>query len=360
MEAHTGNQRVILYYPRVLITPGPWLKQALLYWDTVGSIVPENLDRRIQNSRWMQELQDAGVLVPFRPETTFSRHPYLGDELLSEFREIVNRPHFQRLINPVTHFRIRKPTDQLENSPYYFDIYSEKIPEQFLDWLQHERFAMRMQNGQWRFDSRMGLLYMALLAKYMAEISDYSTIPGSDFGLYKNLIFKAERPEDASLGLSIRLRDLLPVPGPRVTIPQILQFRQTRRNELLQFRQEIDQFQAELKGAGDYTEVRNLTTRFSERMARHVNELERVLDDARLPFVLGTLENLVKMDTIPLIGIIANPFQVPVEFQLAGAAVVGGITIGKYLIDHRNEQRRIMRENSFSYLYQAKRQGLIR
>jgi hypothetical protein len=35
-----GIKRAILYYPTITLPPGGWLRQAILYWDQVGSIVP--------------------------------------------------------------------------------------------------------------------------------------------------------------------------------------------------------------------------------------------------------------------------------------------------------------------------------
>lgn len=348
MDAPIRNQRMILYYPRVLITSRSWLKQALLYWDSIGSIVPTNLDRRIHGDRCMAELREAGVFHSFRPEQVFERNPDLENLLFDEFRETVNSRQFQRLLK------------QFAKHPQHFDIYPEKIPGQVTAWLEQERWAERIGEGVWRFELHVGLLYMALLAKYMADVSQYTTIPGSDYRLYKDLIFQSKGQEDPSLGFSIELQKLLPVPREDATIDEILRFKRSRQDELLYLREEMDQFQAELKRVHEFAEVRDLATRFSERMTRRVNDLSDALDDARLPFYLGVVENLIKVDTIPLMGIIANPIQVSVQAQVAGASVAGGITISKYLLDHRNDQRRVLRENSFSYLYHAKRQGLIR
>lgn len=347
MVAPILHQRTILYYPKVLITRGPWLKQALLYWDSIGSIVPANLDWRIHNDRCIAELRDAGVFHSFRPEEIFERNPDLGDQLFDEFRETVNSRKFKQFFK------------RNHGHPQHFDIYPEKIPGQVTAWLEQERWAERIREGVWRFERHRGLLYMALLAKYMADVSQFTTIPGSDFGLYKDLIFQSKGQEEPSLGFSIKLQRLLPVPREDASIADILQFKQARRDELLHLREEIDQFQVELKSAQASADVSRLTTGFTERMERQVNALIQAMENDRLPFYFGIAENLIKVDTIPLMEIFANPIHMPIEIQLAGAAVVGGITISKYLLDHRNEQRRVLRENSFSYLYHAKRQGLI-
>jgi len=348
MDYQNLRQRVILYYPKILINPGIWLKQALLYWDVVGSIVPYSQNDRILNSHWIRELQEEGAYIPFRPEEVFNRNPSIGTALIDEFREKVKHPQFQLYYNG----GVRQ--DQ------HFDIYLEKIPDQVRAWLEGGDFVGRIGHGKWRFERSMGLLYMALLAKYMADASLYTTIPGSDYGLYRDLLFKSYNQENSDSGLSIRLQDILPTPHQEVTITEILRFRRQRRDELLAFREEIDQFQLELKQTQSITEVRDLTTRFSERLVRQVHNLCQVLDDGRIPFFLGSIENLVKTDTLPLIGLFSTLVQIPLGVQIAEVVALAGVTVRKYQLDHRNEERRILRENSFSYLYLARRGKIIR
>jgi hypothetical protein len=348
MKIPAQRQRVILYYPRVLITPGPWLKQALLYWDSIGSIVPQNLERLIYNDRWMRELTDEGVFHSFRPEEVFNQNPDLDSALFIELQETITDQTFQRYLN------------YSRGHPQYFEIYQEKIPDQISTWLDREGFATRLDFGQWRFERHVGLLYMALLAKYMADVSQFTTIPGTDFGLYKDLIFKAKGESEHRLGLAIRLKDVLPVPKRSVTITQILQFKRKRQEELFTLREEIDNFETALKNIQEFAEARDITTRFSERMIGRVNNLCKVFDDARLPYALGTLENLINVGTLPILGLFSDRVQIPIGVQIGGAAGLGVITVSKYLLDHRNDGRRILSENPFSYLYLAQRQGIIR
>jgi hypothetical protein len=45
MDTPLSAKRTILYYPTMSVPNGGWLRQALLYWDQIGSIVPEELQK---------------------------------------------------------------------------------------------------------------------------------------------------------------------------------------------------------------------------------------------------------------------------------------------------------------------------
>ena len=201
-----------------------------------------------------------------------------------------------------------------------------------------------------RFERHMG--YMALLRPYMADVSQFTTIPGSDYGLIRIYFFQIFNQENSDLGLSLRLKNILPTPRLDATLSDILSFRRQRHDELLAFRQEIDQFQSELKQAQNYPEVRDLTTRFSERFVRQVNNLYRVFDDGHIPFVLGTIENLIKVDTLPLISCLHM-------FKFLGYPIRSGCLGWNYhtenITDHRNEKEEFLGKTHF-HLYLAKRQ----
>jgi len=55
-------QRTVLYYPTISIPDNWWLRQALLYFDEVASIVPQTMT-------W--EGESRGTLIPLTPEIEF-------------------------------------------------------------------------------------------------------------------------------------------------------------------------------------------------------------------------------------------------------------------------------------------------
>ena len=43
--------RTVLYYPTVRLPRGSWLNQAVLYWDQIGTIVPQRWDDQFRLSK---------------------------------------------------------------------------------------------------------------------------------------------------------------------------------------------------------------------------------------------------------------------------------------------------------------------
>ena len=57
----TFDGRTVLYYPTIEIPSDRWLRQALLYWDRVGSIVPRSFD----------DYQDSQAIARFGPDIEY-------------------------------------------------------------------------------------------------------------------------------------------------------------------------------------------------------------------------------------------------------------------------------------------------
>lgn len=61
-DSSSGPKRTILYYPTISIPNSSWLRQALLYFDEVASIVPSDVN-------WSHEVGKA--LVPLTPDIEY-------------------------------------------------------------------------------------------------------------------------------------------------------------------------------------------------------------------------------------------------------------------------------------------------
>ena len=117
MEEATRSEpirRTILYYPTIGIPSGAWLREALFYWDEIGSIVPASYRRALregfpddeldpfsgagsirdrirapghhaQFSRDLRFLYRHGVFRPFNPSELSMR---AGDELWQFMEEL--------------------------------------------------------------------------------------------------------------------------------------------------------------------------------------------------------------------------------------------------------------------------------
>ena len=75
--------RTILYYPTIIIPHGNWLRQAIMFWDEVASIVPEGMDYLYTPE--INFLHRNRIFRPIRPDTLMRSEG--GWEKLEEFEE---------------------------------------------------------------------------------------------------------------------------------------------------------------------------------------------------------------------------------------------------------------------------------
>ncbi len=123
-------KRSILYYPTIDIPSGPWLRQAILYWDEVGSIVPERMEETgdLSYREEIRVLRDRGVFRPFRPEalTRVPRAEPILRKLDDEFRSLVTSSEFKKISARGRDGKKRTAVSK-ENFAFEWDIYGTKL-----------------------------------------------------------------------------------------------------------------------------------------------------------------------------------------------------------------------------------------
>jgi hypothetical protein len=337
-------QRAILYYPTIKIRNTSWLKQALLYWDVVGTIVPHELERRADASRDFRELREHGAIRFYHPEQYVG-----GDEQLSEeFIHLRNSTKYQAL------FR------QYENSSQRFEVYGDKIPGDLKRYLHQHHLAEEHDFGSLTLNKLDGLLFMSLLAKYIAdEDRSAATTPGTDYRAYRDLAFATGVQNDGIPVFSFTLEQLLPTPSESVTLADVLEFKEDHQTELLGFREVIDNFQSQIKAVATNGELQHVVAHFSEIIQRNVQILGQLLADSRLGATYGMLEGILGSNTPELVGDIADVVTNPTPINIAGKIYRSIVRVKKTRIEAANEQRRTLATNSFTYLYCARQQGII-
>lgn len=339
----------ILYYPKIAIPDGAWLRQALLYWDRIGSIIPREIDRAGHDLQDLHTLYELNVYRSYNPEDFIAGDQRLRIEFEQEFIHISKKPSFWRRLPPP------------EARRFDSTIHIAKITDNLSEYIQSKGLAiLRDRYDSWyQFERSSAWLYMALLAKYMADSAEETTIPGTDFGLFKDFIFQTEKRNFSASCFELTLQDILPVPSQDTPIEKILEFKSKRRDELISFREVIWDIQNELKNSQEVGQIRDIASRYSDLINTRVSDLSKTMQEDNFQLLRGSLETLVKTDSIPSLSLVFDPFQIPIEYKLAGLGVLGVISVSNYLLDRRNERRKLLRENSFSYLYHAEHEGII-
>ena len=351
-------KRTILYYPTISIPTSDWLRRSLLYWDEIGSIVPMDYEERtlIPYSSDIQFLKAEGEFRAVRPERLASSWEK-SEQLAKELINIIESQKFQNIL-PRREMRL-----------LHSRIHRDKISGNVVDYLENWGLAERdKEDWDWiRFENRTALLYMAILAKYLADEDSMATIPGTDLQEYESLIYEAILPSDGFACLTTNYLNMVPVPREDVSLSDIVEFKQKRYSELLEFRQQINEFHKSLKACQRKSDAHDIAATFSEKITKELDNLKAVMDDSRLATAVGSLKTIIKLDSPALwatagvmVGQATKVADIPIQWSLAGIGILGAIEIANFLTDKRNERRAALRDSPFAYLYHAQRKGILK
>ncbi len=166
--------RTILYYPNIQIpTSGTWIRRALLYWDKLGAIVPQSYDDSMDKkalarySPEIQRLYKEGIFKPFEPSSIF-RDRKAFRRFDTELRAAIKLGSFW-LGNP-------SELTAACNVP----IYRDKLTHSMFHELARLGLAKKSTSGLlYLFERQTARVYMALLAKHIADSSNEPTIVGT-------------------------------------------------------------------------------------------------------------------------------------------------------------------------------------
>ena len=352
-------KNTILYYPTITIPTGPWLRQALLYWDELGSIVPrDDLGKRdlIPYSPDLQWLENEHVFRPFSPELIGRGRGTVVNDFKSELLDTVKSADFRKLLPPV------------RKRQFSARIHKDKVSHELYDLLKNRHLAKEKRDDPvwYYFEEPMALLYMAKMAKYLAAEDQQPTVVGTDLRQYEHLNFGTSVLRNGVASLTASFLGVLPVPREDASLADILDFKRRHADELLNFREMLNEFETKISACRSEAEAKSVLADFSTKVQTSLATLHAALKGRRIPTVLGSMESLIK-GTSPAwlsallvqTGKAATIAAVSVPWLLGGAAVAGTIAVGKYLCDRRNERRALMTQSRVSYLFEAKRDHII-
>jgi hypothetical protein len=356
-------QRKAIYYPTI-IPPLSWLKKAVFYWDKVSSIIPEEWEKNPvidspyakKSYETVKTLIGEGIFEPTRTNSNqgLNENFDLYYNLYRELQELCAKGIIKKRkkinLESEQYFRIHNKKLSLQISVFFDKLGLLKRDIKKLDWLSLEK--------------KTSLIYMALLAKALADIDPDFTVVCTDNPEYERIVFQSNDPKDSFRSLRTNLLEILPSPREDASIEEIIKFRKKRRSELLAFRDVIDNFERDISNAENYQAIKEIIVQNEERIEKERNKLRESLANSKISSVLATASTLIDVkspslwETITLsIGSAAAlipPFiSVPI---IAGTA---SIQVGSVLVNKHSEKTAKIRESPFSYLYLAEKKGLI-
>lgn len=350
-------KRRILYYPTINITDGVWLRNALLYWDEISSIMPYQ-DDDFEISPELQNLMDTHYYVPTRPDDIMYSKLYSEfiDEVKIKINEYNPRLHISGNFSCVHKSKVEST---------FYHLHNSKISGDILPLLQEKSEILYSENRQWIYiEEELSNIYMAVLAKYLAAINHEDTVIGSDKQGNEDYIYKTRRAttryNNRQPFLSYKC-SILPVPNMDTSIDEIIDFKRRRADELLNFRQLLTEFEEKLSKSTDIVEVKSLCIEFEEKLAMKANDIHRVMKECRWNLKPSLMNAMVGISLPGILNTI-EMFGVPVNLTQKGIGIAAGTALSIYLSfrEAGNIRKTELADNPYAYIYHARMENILR
>jgi hypothetical protein len=240
----------VLYFPYISVPRNAWFTRVLLYWDEVGSIVPERHAQDLSRvSAFMRDLVGAGLVRPIVPEN-FDRWLWRAIEPFLEF--VDSDPEIVR--RAALGFGSEAASRGGSEPGTSMQIHRGKLGLVLGDQLQDRGLARPAGNGRRRGDwleveSRTATAYMAYLSATLGAIEDVEMDPITDTLGSLTAFSRAEPASPMQLAAELRmgvLESVLPGPADSISVSTLVRFKE-RHGELLgRFRRHIESSLLEL------------------------------------------------------------------------------------------------------------------
>jgi hypothetical protein len=324
---------VLLYYPLVK-PPTEILHQALLYWDGIASIVPQ--DRReyeVAVPAELNELQERRLYTPL----TFDR----GD------MEELEDPEWRRgqaslvLVQELRRMAAHPNRQQLSFPDAY--LYGSKMSL----WLERELLSLRLarpyRRDYWSLvvPQEVQQLVIGTLAREIAADSRVSYVPCTDRA---DAHAWALRPvtEDRLPAWELELGKLLPVPAPGTPTADVVAFRDRYADERHRLMRALHRMLGDLRR--DYEHPADVLAQLRREIEESVEDYRAAARSSRMAWV-----NRSVMVTLALAAAAGSVVQPGLTWVLGA---VGGYTLNVATREIRPLSR-ARRDHDFSYLHRV-------
>jgi len=367
-------KRSLLYYPTIKIPSGQWLKQTILYWDEVGSIVPRDF-----NGTWLIPMSDD--LKYLAGEEIF--YPY--DPRWIEGNWEISQLFFDELCQNIQSDPFLRLVPRAEQRLYDAKIHWNKVSEQVLNFLLTNDLVKLTTNqrkfffsnggsrsgkvGKWIYLERTtALLYMSLLAKYLVHCDGRRNViatPATDRPEYQFLSFMQEPSMNQNVGIEISIMDWLPVPEEHVPLQEIVAFKRKRQDELIPLQLLMTSLEKKLKGSTSLEEAKEIAYQFDLEKRKGLSDLSASLKDMKIGTKWESLNSLIGVTAPPLIGFLAG--KIAEVTQIANPVTTGAIAFGlsasialkAYYVGRQNMVNEKLRNSPYSYLFHAQQEFIL-
>jgi hypothetical protein len=360
-------ERILLYYPTINFPNNNWLRSSLLYSDKVASIFPfaSINDKRVKDET--KALYDEQLYKPIFVHRELNSSVLELEKFESNFIKVTQSQEFKKIKNQYKQPNTRIGFTDNEMSINTFDMYFSKISFNVANYLRENGDIMFKGNVytnpgavEVRIERTSAIVYMSMLADYLACLNKDLVIPSTDETEFERLAYQLT--DEKVLTHRIQLDNCLSTPSPAVSIKDIIKFKRDRKHELLNFREMLDKFEGEINSVDDDQERKRKMIQFQEKVQKEIIEIKKLMGDSKLDFILSGFSSLLDFKQKEIIGTISGLGVLGVgvvsSLPLIGLGAGTLLLTGTLVSSYRKINRQV-ESNSSSYIYYAQKAGIL-
>ena len=360
-----------LYYPTIDIQNTDWLKTAVLFWDSISTIVPESVKKPYREYD-TQYLADIEFLRPLIVNSDDKSVIGIEDDIL----ELMYSPEFyQAICTPRSDSRGRISESKMsylvkENLKRIFGgrIHTEKMSWEIKKRLRNfsEHFD---DHGFYYLDNEFSYVYMVALANKLCD--DHSLgmvtdeVPCFDigntvrFGNQTSIIpedrFLNRRPREHQLEQGLLLNYIITglSISPDASLSDIVTFKENYSAELGRFRTQLAKLTQGFSSDKPVEVLQNeISDLYRNDFVPAFDDLKSALKGSKIKWLA---DNFLKVSMMSA-GATAVPMALlgmPVEQAIFAGA---GVSVISSAISYNVDKKKALRENPYSYLLSIKRE----
>lgn len=334
-------KRKFLYHPTILI-PNDWIKTSILYIDKIGSIVPYDFD-------YASDLNDI-------ENEYYLNMKYLKEREIYEYSRPDQISDKRAFLNELKYYLEKE--DGLDKARNSFSenqlsiLYKSKIDNDIIDYLDDNGLinSKKRHNSIIEVESGAVELYMSILANHIAELdTDKTSVNTNLKRIYTRLNFEEKHK---NLIINLDLVNILPSPSENTSLERICDFRDSRRDELLLFRHELDRFMDDISSSNSKEEMKDYEVKFKEKIEIETSKIERLLNESKITNFKKSISSIVNLKS-PTFYQVLMGCAPGLEFLKNPKLLLGTVLVSTTIsyINDKNMVRSSVKEMPYSYLH---------
>ena len=299
-----------LYFPNHP-SDGPWLRHALLYYDFVGTTVPEELESHLDHWELPGHLHELREKDQYKPVLNSGNM----QDVLTDIADIGSAFDFARV-------------------PY------ADIPLVFLS--RPDITVLDTQTGA-------RLSFPNLLAEAVARFSEPIAVPSTDNPTSHSQVYSTNQHPTNSHAMIELAYSCLPVPNEAMSLSAIVDFKNRYSDERLRLQLALDSFRRVLRECEDEQQLRAEINACSRKLDVAVSELQKALGRNALETASGLVRELLSVKTA-----LVTVACAAVGGSLSGLIVptlAAGLSIGTATISFVHKRTELRARSPYTYLY---------